>query len=467
MGHDHHFLSRLDRFATPEVELALSLYRDHHLVRQVLNEAKIPEAANRVAISLDDPKEGPFIVVARDGGFVTCLGRGMSTGRLPIITRKQLDAIAQNVNLLRERLKLAVSLTGGDVYKLFERVLKAGPRISREEVTALLAIQPLIWPELAVAMVDIDLELIKTRTLFRNMRKPKPLHRKLLYATWQLLWAYTHIVLLVGKNGRTFLKVLGEDGTKYWAHFMPKVIKYSIFSLWARGVWTTARLGKYLLGASKKTFAEGLSLPDVYAGVLGLSAIGHGNARLRAEARKALFPQPMEGDGTVVKACNNLRRIFASVTERTFENPENSEEIALLWGRISAVVCLQGSPVYRFKEPEDVPDDIARDFACWYWGATGGEVEAMKWLLVMVPWIVRQPLESFFLPSELLRHVAFPPPEEWAHDVLLRPWKAGFVDAPRPIRVPKTPGRNDPCSCGSGIKYKRCCGSLAAGAGGR
>ena len=27
-----------------------------------------------------------------------------------------------------------------------------------------------------------------------------------------------------------------------------------------------------------------------------------------------------------------------------------------------------------------------------------------------------------------------------------------------PVRVAKTPGRNEPCSCGSGKKYKQCCG---------
>ncbi len=32
---------------------------------------------------------------------------------------------------------------------------------------------------------------------------------------------------------------------------------------------------------------------------------------------------------------------------------------------------------------------------------------------------------------------------------------------PSPIRAPDTPGRNDPCPCGSGKKYKRCCGRLA------
>jgi hypothetical protein len=28
-----------------------------------------------------------------------------------------------------------------------------------------------------------------------------------------------------------------------------------------------------------------------------------------------------------------------------------------------------------------------------------------------------------------------------------------------PVRVEKTPGRNEPCFCGSGKKYKKCCGT--------
>lgn len=33
-----------------------------------------------------------------------------------------------------------------------------------------------------------------------------------------------------------------------------------------------------------------------------------------------------------------------------------------------------------------------------------------------------------------------------------------FISSHEPVRVEKTPGRNDPCSCGSGKKYKKCCG---------
>ncbi|HIP76676.1 MAG TPA: zinc chelation protein SecC [Psychromonas hadalis] len=34
----------------------------------------------------------------------------------------------------------------------------------------------------------------------------------------------------------------------------------------------------------------------------------------------------------------------------------------------------------------------------------------------------------------------------------------GFLKKPETTRFEKKPQRNDPCSCGSGKKYKKCCG---------
>ncbi|NRB40634.1 MAG: SEC-C domain-containing protein [Pseudomonadales bacterium] len=33
-----------------------------------------------------------------------------------------------------------------------------------------------------------------------------------------------------------------------------------------------------------------------------------------------------------------------------------------------------------------------------------------------------------------------------------------LISTPKTIVLEKTPNRNDPCSCGSGKKYKKCCG---------
>lgn len=36
---------------------------------------------------------------------------------------------------------------------------------------------------------------------------------------------------------------------------------------------------------------------------------------------------------------------------------------------------------------------------------------------------------------------------------------SGPSEKPKPVTVAKLPGRNDPCLCGSGKKYKKCCGA--------
>ena len=33
-----------------------------------------------------------------------------------------------------------------------------------------------------------------------------------------------------------------------------------------------------------------------------------------------------------------------------------------------------------------------------------------------------------------------------------------LLNTPEPVKVDKKTGRNDPCPCGSGMKYKKCCG---------
>ncbi|MCD0417645.1 UPF0149 family protein [Rubrivivax sp. JA1024] len=43
----------------------------------------------------------------------------------------------------------------------------------------------------------------------------------------------------------------------------------------------------------------------------------------------------------------------------------------------------------------------------------------------------------------------------------LRMWWVDHAPKPETRRVEKTPGRNDPCPCGSGLKYKKCHGAAA------
>jgi hypothetical protein len=48
----------------------------------------------------------------------------------------------------------------------------------------------------------------------------------------------------------------------------------------------------------------------------------------------------------------------------------------------------------------------------------------------------------------------------WEHEPMLEKLLAEDRDRPRVVQMPRgahKPGRNDPCPCGSGKKFKRCC----------
>lgn len=462
MGHDHHFLSRLDRIASTEVELALSLYRDHELIREVLSHARLPERADRVAISLDDPSAGPFIIVARDGAFVTCLGRDMSPGQLPVITRGQLDGIAGRVQKLRERLQLAASLTGGRASALLGRIFTSGPKLTREEMMGISAMQPLLWNHFLVMIAECTKEVHQTRVMMRNVRKPKHREEELLRLSWDALWAIGHLTVLVGMDGRERFETLHPKLQWMRNRLMHYVFQHCVLALSLRGVWAVAKVGKPLLPTMKRAFADEDSYLGIVASSLGLGAIGHRHSRLRAEARKALCVPPLPPSHPSAEAINETRAAMRRNIERGFEDPERAEQVALQWGRLVAHNWLRngvpGSP-HRYPRHEDVPDDVARAFACWHWGNTGEDDLDLKLLFTMLPWLVQRNAEDLFLPEELMSCLRFPDVPTIALEVLKRPFEGLWLRKPQTIRVPPTPGRNDPCYCGSGKKHKRCCGS--------
>ena len=55
MGHDHHFLSRLDRVSHDQTELALNLYRDHELVEYLVQRAGAGPKQRLSLIHISEP----------------------------------------------------------------------------------------------------------------------------------------------------------------------------------------------------------------------------------------------------------------------------------------------------------------------------------------------------------------------------------------------------------------------------
>src|SRR5690606_24670226 len=125
---------RLERLDREHAEIALGLYFDSALVKHVLRMADIPDNAERVALCLGTPEQGPFIIVTRDGHFVTCLGEGMQLQEgQPLISRHRLDTISESVSSLRSLVADARAGNRSKTRRKLERVFAAGSGLSQQE----------------------------------------------------------------------------------------------------------------------------------------------------------------------------------------------------------------------------------------------------------------------------------------------------------------------------------------------
>jgi hypothetical protein len=463
-GHQHHFLSRLDRVSLPHVELALELYRDHELLRFLLRGAALPEGEGRVAISLADPQEGPFLVVTREGRFVTCLGEGMRVDELPVITRVQLDGAIVRFTDSRakheERLRIRAS--GGGADALLDRICTAADELTAEDIQSLAAFQPLF----AVAFLKHCVEMarvvfeIKARllALLRRTERPKPHLHPALRTYWQSFWAVGHLAVLGSMGGaRTFERCPQVPETCCRA-LTSGTMFHGTFRLAQMGIWSVAKLGKPVLGAYKELYDTAPERRQLVEAALALAALGLRHGKLEAEVRKAVSPTPPKGHpemaGLAAKLSENVRRVLDDPEKYTAMQRRMGADFAVRW----APAFPPGSPL-RFERAEDVPEDLALRFSLQDTKSLFHDTSRLNYLLACLPWLGRAPAESLYLPAEVIRAIHRPwRPEDTLR--LVQPWVESAKEERRAPR-PEGPSRQGPCPCGSGKKYKRCCENSA------
>jgi len=470
MGHAHHFLSRLDRVSFDHVELSLALYRDEPLLRHILASARIPEQSERVAISLDHPEEGPFLVITRDGHFVTCLGAGMRPKNLFVISREKLDAIMHKTEVLRERFAQARALAGDRAGRvaLIRRIYEAGPELSREEMRKLVAIQPFLWPQFFDWMLEAHRAVYDIRQILlrehRRTDKLAPRHDDLLSVYWKFCWTTGHLLALSVAGAPTQFEGMSSADIESIARLdcWRIGLETGIMGITLRGVWATARLGKLALPQQKRRYQGAERYIDVVSAGLSLLAIGQRHARLRAEVGKTLEARPkLVGTDLVTELVHYAAEQLADQWHTWLDTPdvyaslhrENGADLAVFAAR----TVPPGSP-YRFTKMDDVPEDLANCLAAispleW--------MDSPEWntsLGASALWAARASLEDLYLPADYINAAQGLWTKDWAR-LALQSAREDFLWARQSDQGPQGPARKAPCPCGSGKKYKRCCGA--------
>lgn len=464
MGHDVHFLRRLQEVDASHVDTAMMLYKDPTLLHAVLQSLELPDGADRVALSLADPVRGPFVVVQRDGHFVTCLREGMIANDLPIVPRGRLDAVVTRIESLRERWQAAVALTGGKNVsgKLMQRLATAGQSLSREEFLAISAMQPLLlWD-----IYDLLGRTLDTLKRFRRQaRRPafmRHLDTKALDLYWFQRCLVSHLTVLFAMDCQDFLKAAALSPEALFGRFIVELMGQNLLGLSVIAAWAAGRLGKYVLPVLKQFHTRPpVPLLIWYTGpaLLGIAAR---SASYRGEIAKVFERMPeldpeldAEKRDAIRTAAELMRSALSYIVYQG--DPEGcfATEAGAVYLSLSA--HLPADSPLRYESSRAVPEELAipavatseRDLD------TG---ELLKTVVIASARIARVEASELYFPEAVLKQLIGPMKREDVRRILLS--DAATIPVREPARAAPRPGRNDPCHCGSGNKFKRCCGVI-------
>jgi hypothetical protein len=460
MGHSHHFLSRLDRVSHDEVELSLGLYNNAPLVKHILARSGLPPRAERVAISLDDRSEGPFLLVTREGRFVTCLGRGMRHEH-PVVRRWQLDLLAERHEELKACMRPAERVPEGEraVGRQLDRILQLGDGLSREAFLDLAPLQPLMFPHYVRCLYDVHAWLYLTRHRLRHLERPRPRDHDELEKLWKHLWAVKHLCALIGVG----------DPVEYYADRPREAVarvtttvtavagEHAAFCLSAVGAWATARFGGAFLPVCGHRFERSAYSVIARQSALELAAVAGAHPRLRGEVLQGMRGLQPRREVAARGRCDDVERERAAARVLgAFARTDDLDVRAALWGAkrlfdtAHAAVARHG-----WRTVRDVPVEVAMPFAVDVATDWLSCDETVAELYQLTPSIARYRPEDFYVPARWLSEMRDP----WSPERSMNYLEAlrGYYLKKEPVVAPRTPGRNEPCACGSGVKYKRCC----------
>lgn len=231
-----------------------------------------------------------------------------------------------------------------------------------------------------------------------------------------------------------------------------------------RGAWAVGRMGKLLLADYKRALTTDAALFEFLDTVYSLVAIGRRSSGLRAEIAHALRAAPNAAESPGAEKLrtgmgNDLGLICKVATELMEQSDEDAEEFLVRFGAHHL------SAAGDEEIPGDIRDELVRllPVNLYVDGMSDGRRALMAMSLICAT--ARGAPEQFYFPRALIEVQSEPWRPELTRHILEPVMKAEHVSRPvAPVR--RGPGPNEPCSCGSGRKFKKCCGSPAKGPAG-
>ena len=336
-----------------------------------------------------------------------------------------------------------------------------GSRLAREDFVALTAFEPLLGLGPFMAMLDVALDALKSRAAMMIHAKNAVVNgttRKALERLDRLEWSVAHLTVLTGAADRRDLEGFLDVATSMAGAPTFSCASQGGSTFYLRAAWMAARFGKPVIPQYKKAFTNAVEWMSALDAALGLGAIAVRHAGTQAEVKRFL-----EGFGPTVTAPLTMDDVRANMANAVLDSVVNADErieTALKLGRDFAVKYGEGLPEGHARRytVETVPDEVARTTVLGFDGdMLDPRIHGLA--LMAFPTAARAAAEDFYHPRDIVRSWLGGWSAEETLERLKRFLKAGAKATPRRAQV--SPGRNDPCTCGSGKKWKKCHGGPA------
>ena len=452
-GHAAHFLTRIDRLNSQHAELALGLYRDHELLRTLLKRTRLPEGTDRVALALDDKAQGPYVIVNRDGRFITCLGQGMVVYDSPIVKRSQLDAIAQEMDVWRDLIERARQGTT-EVDRYLKRVIAGRGNLSQEEFDELVRWSPLLYDQYLRLACEGALVIDRARGRLLSNKRVGPRDEPVLKAYCEAAWGQMHLWSLMAVNPKILRDAHDPPGRVLSAFdrtwFCHQLMGFTTWPGVFRGAMVAAWMGELVLPGLEEELGNVQSFQQSVHGMLAVYAALRRDPVAYASSRGALERLDTHAqEGPLGEICAEVGRAYLNELGVQITGKATEAGIDFLTRRIRET--RDGTLKERFAAfpPADARASMLGDPRQFSVFSNYGEfLECLFEVCTLEP-------RDFYV-SEA--HRVYQP---WTLEEGLR-WflpqlESDFVRKRKPVQRLATPGRNQSCSCGSGKKYKYCC----------
>ena len=348
-------------------------------------------------------------------------------------------------------------------------MVSRGSRLTKEDFVALTAFEAMLGTTPFMMMGEFALEVIDERPGASNVKKVHGGIAKAVEKHDKLTWAVAHLALLSGAGERKTLDKIvemREAGNVSPTYLCSAQMGHTFLM---RSAWLAARLGKAILPTYKRAFenpeADWIGL---FESALCIGAIGLRHASAFADARRILGAQLALANANPKDMHQVGRAAFGEWVGKVMDDADDNYERTTKCGQNFCVTLgshlPDGHPL-KYTEEEAVPVEFART-AVLSWDADAYNPEVHTLTIGAVALVARSAPEDFYFPREVVRawHGAWDVEEALFR--LSRFAEQKEKQKKEPVRAAPAPGRNDPCPCGSGKKWKKCHGSGAAVPGG-